>query len=60
MRRRSFLAMLPGALAVAEPAPRNRPKVPGTLALRARNRTEEPPGSGQFKVSERALRWEVA
>jgi nicotinamidase-related amidase len=67
MRRRSFLGMLPAALAVAAPqtpesgheAPLpNRPKVPGTLALRARSRKEEPPGS--VRVSERGLRWEVA
>jgi nicotinamidase-related amidase len=36
----------------------NRPKVPGTLALRARGRKEEPPGS--VRVSESVLRWEVA
>jgi hypothetical protein len=45
MRRRTFLGMLPGALAVAAPqafetggeAPLpNRPKVPGKLGLRAR------------------------
>ena len=67
MRRRSFLGILPGALAVAAPqtpesgreAPLpNRPKVPGTIALRARSRSAEPPGS--VRVSERALRWEVA
>src|SRR6476659_4829143 len=67
MRRRSFLGMLPGALAMAAPqTPEsgherplpNRPKVPGTIALRARSRSAEPPGS--VRVSERALRWEVA
>ena len=67
MRRRSFLGMLPGALAVAAPqtpesgreAPLpNRPKVPGTIALRARSRSAEPPAAG--RVSERVLRWEVA
>ncbi len=67
MRRRSFLGMLPGALAVAAaqtpesgheaPLP-NRPKVPGTIALRARSRSEDPPGN--VRVSERVLRWEVA
>jgi nicotinamidase-related amidase len=59
--------MLPGALAVAasqtpesgrEAPLANRPKVPGTLALRARSRKEEPPGN--IRVSERGLRWEVA
>jgi nicotinamidase-related amidase len=67
MRRRSFLGILPGALALAAPqtpesgreAPLpNRPKVPGTIALRARSRSAEPPDS--VRVSERALRWEVA
>jgi nicotinamidase-related amidase len=38
----------------------NRPKVPGTLSLRARSRGDQPPGSGKVRVSERALRWEVA
>jgi nicotinamidase-related amidase len=67
MRRRSFLGMLPGALAVAAsqtlesgraaPLP-NRPRVPGTMALRARGRSEELPG--RVRVSERVLRWEVA
>ena len=61
MRRRSFLGMLPGALAMAAPqtaesgreAPLpNRPKVPGIIALRARSRS--------VRVSERVLRWEVA
>ena len=66
MRRRSFLGMLPGALAVAAsqtpesgreaPLP-NRAKVPGTVALRARGRSAEPPPG---RVSERVLRWEVA
>jgi nicotinamidase-related amidase len=60
MRRRLFLAMLPGALAVADPELPNRPKVPGTLALRARSRAEDPPGSGRLKISERAMRWKVA
>jgi nicotinamidase-related amidase len=36
----------------------NRPKVPGTLALKARRRSEESPGS--VRVSERVLRWEAA
>jgi len=38
----------------------NRPKVPGTLGLHARSRVEQPSGSGRLRVSERALRWEVA
>jgi hypothetical protein len=67
MRRRSFLGLIPGALAMAAPqtlesvreAPLpNRPKVPGTLALKARRRSEESPGS--VRVSERVLRWEAA
>jgi len=63
MHRRSFLAMLPGALAVASQAPQpqresllTRPKVPGTLSLRARRRSEQPPGSGKIMVSEEVLR----
>src|SRR5260370_11678226 len=67
MRRRSFLGMLPGALAIAAPQTLesvreatlpNRPKVPGTIALRARGRSEE--SAGSVLVSERILRWEVA
>jgi hypothetical protein len=38
----------------------NRPKVPGTLSLRARRRGEQPPGSGKILVSEELLRWDVA
>src|SRR3569623_2130159 len=69
MHRRSFLGMLPGALALAAPqspdAPRaaallNRPKVPGTLSLRARSRSDQPPGSHRFQASERVLHWDVA
>ena len=68
MHRRSFLAVLPGALAAARAqAPQaereslpNRPKVSGTLSLRARRRGEQPPGSGKIQVSEEVLRWEVA
>jgi nicotinamidase-related amidase len=36
----------------------NCPKVPGIIALRARRRSEDPPGS--VRVSERVLHWEVA
>ncbi len=66
MHRRSFLSILPGALGMAvaqapqsegEPLP-NRPKVPGTLSLRARRRAEQAPG--KIQVSEEVLRWEVA
>src|SRR5581483_11310147 len=68
MRRRSFLGVLPGALAASaqalksggEQAVSNRPKVPGTLSLQARRRSEQPPGSGTMRVSERILRWDVA
>src|SRR5436190_24305684 len=54
MRRRSFLGILPGALAVAaaqapETAAARRPRVPGTLNIRARRREHE-----------RVMRWEVA
>lgn len=69
MLRRSFVGMLPGTLAMAVPQALksgredslpNRPKVPGTLGLRARSRVEQPAGSGQVRVSERFLRWQVA
>ena len=55
MRRRSFLAILPAAAlgtSQTKDAALNRPKVPGTLNLLARRRSDN--------VSERALRWEVA
>jgi len=58
--RRSFLGSIPGAmlLAAAPQSPRdsipNRPKVPGTISLRARRRTKE---SG---ASEQTLLWPVA
>ena len=70
MQRRFFLKALPAAVAVAaasqtaKPCPEaplpNRPKVPGTLSLRSRRRSEQPPGSGKIRVSEQILRWEVA
>ena len=68
MYRRSFLTILPGALGMAmaqvpqlerESLP-NRPKVPGSLSLRARRRGEQPPESGKILVFEEVLRWEVA
>ena len=55
MRRRSFLAMLSAATVGAsqtKEAVLNRPKVPGTLNLRTRRRSN--------KVTEGTLRWEVA
>src|SRR5260370_25247722 len=67
MRRRPFLGRLAGDLAIArQPTPEygregplpNRPKVPGTIALRARSLSAEPPGG--VRVSERLQRWEVA
>ena len=62
MRRRSVLGRLPGALAtVAAQAPEpSRPRVPGTLNLRARRRSDQPAGGGKVRISERVLRWEVA
>lgn len=61
MQRRSFVGLLSAALAApqtqqesAETAKTsNRPRVPGTLSLRARRRDK-------VRVSERVLRWEVA
>jgi nicotinamidase-related amidase len=65
MRRRSFIGLVPGALATVaaqelSPSGRlpNRPKVPGTLSLRARRRTTLP-GNGAA-APEKVLRWEVA
>jgi len=69
MRRRSFVVMLPAALASAaaqiqktsgEAALPNRPRVPGKLQLRARRRGDQPPGSGEVRISERVLLWDVA
>jgi len=58
--RRSFLGSIPWAVLVAAARPclgevlPNRPKVPGTLSLRARRRTRE------AGASEQILRWPVA
>lgn len=60
LSRRSFLGSIPGALLVAVARPSlgdalpNRPKVPGTLNLRARRRTKE------AGASEQLLQWPVA
>jgi nicotinamidase-related amidase len=45
---------------VSETVLPNRPKVPGTLSLRARRRTDQAPGDGRARVSEQTLRWEAA
>jgi nicotinamidase-related amidase len=66
MRRRSFLQIVPAALAAtpqreqpgAESALPNRPRVPGTLNLRTRRRGAS--GNAKGRISERVLRWEVA
>lgn len=62
MQRRSFLALLPAALAAQSDSATipQRPKVPGTLSLRARRRVEQPAASGKTQVSEQTLRWEAA
>jgi nicotinamidase-related amidase len=57
--RRSFLGSIPGAMLLAAPQSAgdtiaNRPKVPGTLSLRARRRTKE------AGASEQVLKWPVA
>jgi len=57
--RRSFLGLMPGAMLLAAPQSPgdripNRPKVAGTLRLRARRRTKD------AGVSEQALEWPVA
>src|SRR5512143_3936441 len=57
MQRRSFLATIPAFMAVAsaqDPQPPRRPKVPGTLALRARRRAKD------NAVAEQTLSWPVA
>ncbi|MGD0500439.1 MAG: hypothetical protein ABSC23_18610 [Bryobacteraceae bacterium] len=62
MLRRSFLVVCSQALvaaAVQAPEELNRPKVPGTLSLRARRRRQDP-GTGKALVTEETLRWEVA
>ena len=53
--RRSFLGLIPGAvlLGTAAPLP-NRPKVPGTLSLRARRRMKS------AGATEQVLQWPVA
>src|SRR5262245_7490760 len=55
MERRTFLALLPGALAMPAEEVRlpNRPRVPGTLLLKTRSRTGR-------SASEKQMRWEVA
>jgi nicotinamidase-related amidase len=59
VQRRSFLASIPGVIVLAAQERRrdalpNRPKVPGTLRLRARRRSKE------AGVSEQVLDWPVA
>src|SRR5262245_33041450 len=59
-----FSTANPGDQPSAPASPReariaNQPKVPGKLRLNVRERREEPKGSGQFKVVERTLDWEV-
>ena len=63
MRRRFFVAICSQALvaaAVQTPEPPNRPKVPGTLSLRARSRVKQALAGREARVSERTLRWVVA
>lgn len=68
MRRRSFLGTFAGALVaapqtqdpVADAAGPRRPRVPGTLLLRARRRGHPAHGTGRVPVSEQVLRWEAA
>ena len=63
MDRRSFLAMVSAATVgtsqTADVAITNRPRVPGTLKLLARRRSDGAPGN-KNRVSETTLRWEVA
>lgn len=68
MRRRSFVGVLSAAMVGTPqtqdtgrdvPIP-NRPRVAGALSVRARRRGEQASGSTKIRVSERALRWDVA
>jgi nicotinamidase-related amidase len=59
-REPSAAPPVPAAPAAAPGGIANQPKVPGTLRLNARERREDPKGSGKFKVVERTLDWEVA
>jgi nicotinamidase-related amidase len=66
MNRRLFLggilsAAVAGTSQTQNAALPNRPRVPGTLSLRARRRVAEPGTSkGKSRVSESVVRWEVA
>ncbi|MBK5294872.1 MAG: isochorismatase family protein [Acidobacteriia bacterium] len=60
LQRRSFLGILPGALAAFAAQGPNRPKVAGTLSLRARRRSEPAPGGSKVRVTEQLRRWEAA
>jgi nicotinamidase-related amidase len=62
MRRRSFLGLLSAAVAgisQTQDVIANRPRVPGTLRLRARRRGDAA-GAGKGRVAANILRWEVA
>ena len=67
MERRSFLITLSTGLGMAMAGAQqpesaslpSRPKVPGTLSLRARRRRQQP-GSSEVQVTEETLRWEAA
>jgi len=53
-----FQALLAAAVQAQELP--SRPKVPGSLSLRARRRDRQQPGGSKVRVTERTLRWEVA
>lgn len=55
----TFLLPAPTQEKNAEPVA-NRPKLPGTLRLKLRERKEDPAASGKFKVVERAVDWKVS
>jgi len=64
MTRREAIVSIPGiflagGFAYGSPLP-NRPKLAGTLRLRARSRVEEPPGSGTLRVQMATLDWKVS
>ena len=53
-----FESAAPSQEKPAEPVA-NRPKLAGTLRVTLRERREEPPASGKFKVRERQVDWKV-
>ena len=55
----SVASVAPSQDKAAEPIA-NRPKLAGTLQLNLRERREDPPASGKFKLRERQVEWKVS